>query len=91
MPLEYELVHVNRVGHELRQPAFLSETELQPGSILRHWGRDWIVDSVDARRVELRPARYRLRLRHPDGREELGAVRRYRADAPRVGHTFSTL
>jgi hypothetical protein len=91
MPVEYELVHVNRVGHERRQPAFLSETELQPGAILRHWGRDWIVDRVDGRRVELRPARYRLRLRHPDGREELGAVRRYRADAPRVGHTFSTL
>jgi hypothetical protein len=37
------------------------------------------------------PARYRIRTRHPDGREELGAVRRYRVDAPRLGHAFTTL
>jgi len=91
MAFEYELVHVNRLGHEQRHRDFLSETELQPGSILRHWGRDWIVDRVDGERVELKPARYRLRLRHPDGTEELGATRRYRPDAPRAGHTFSTI
>jgi hypothetical protein len=91
MAFEYELVHVNRLGHERRHPDFLSETELQPGALLRHRGRDWIVDRVDGERVELKPARYRLRLRHPDGWEELGAARRYRADAPRAGHTFSTV
>ncbi len=37
------------------------------------------------------PARYRLTLRHPDGREETGAFRRFRADAPRIGHQFTTL
>ena len=30
-------------------------------------------------------------LRHPDGRTEAGAFRRYRADAPRIGHAFSTI
>jgi len=29
-------------------------------------------------------------LRHPDGREEAGAFRRYRADAPTVGHQLAT-
>ena len=41
--------------------------------------------------MRLEPARYRLVLRHPDGRTEAGAFRRYRADAPRIGHTFSTI
>jgi hypothetical protein len=91
MAVEYELVHVNRVGHERRHPAFLSETELEPGSILRHQGRYWIVDAVEGDEVRLKPARYRLRLRHSDGAEELGAFRRFRPDAPRVGHAFSTL
>jgi hypothetical protein len=40
---------------------------------------------------DAQPARYRLRLRHPDGREEVGAFRRFRPDAPRLGHGFSTL
>jgi hypothetical protein len=35
-------------------------------------------------------ARYRLTLRHPDGREEVGALRRSRPDAPGLGHSFST-
>ena len=36
-------------------------------------------------------ARYRLVLRHPDGREEAGAFRRYRPDGPRLGHAFTTV
>src|SRR5437762_1570900 len=42
-------------------------------------------------RAFAKPARYRLRLRHPDGREELGAMRRFRPDSPRLGHTLTTL
>jgi hypothetical protein len=38
-----------------------------------------------------KPARYRVRLQHPDGHEELGAFRRFRPDAPRLGHAFSTI
>jgi hypothetical protein len=90
MPHSYELVHVNRLGHERDHP-YTSEDELSPGSIVRFDGRDWIVDRLEGSRVLLEPARYRLLLRHPDGREEAGAFRRFRLDAPRSGHTFSTV
>jgi hypothetical protein len=39
---------------------------------------------------ESSPARYRLVLRHADGRLERGAIRRLRPDSPRPGHAFST-
>jgi hypothetical protein len=48
------------------------------------------VDRVDDSDVHARPARYRLTLRHPDGREEAGAFRRFRPDAPTVGHQLAT-
>lgn len=60
-------------------------------------GRYWLVERVEPPegdtppRAFAKPARYRLRLRHPDGREELGAFRRFRPDGPRLGHAFSTL
>ena len=90
MPTQYELVHRTRSGSE-RMHRFTSVEPLESGSIVRLEGRDWLVASVDGTRAVLEPGRYRLRLRHPDGREELGAMRRYRADAPRFGHTFSTV
>ena len=90
MAVEYQLVHVNRLGHELTHP-YSSETELAEGDVLRVEGRDWLVDSLEGERARLEPARYRLVLRHPDGRTEAGAFRRYRPDAPRIGHTFSTV
>jgi hypothetical protein len=86
----YELVHVSRSGRERKHP-YTSDERLEPGSIVHYEGRDWLVDGLDGTRVTLKPGRYRLKLRHPDGHEELGALRRYRPDAPRVGHTFSTL
>ena len=90
MAVEYQLVHVNRLGHELTHP-FSSETELAQGDLLHVEGRDWLVDAVEGERVRLEPARYRLVLRHPDGHTEAGAFRRYRPDAPRIGHAFSTV
>jgi hypothetical protein len=90
MPRTYELVHVNRLGHELVHE-LLSDDNLEPGAIVRSEGRDWIVDRVENSRVMLEPARYRLVLRHPDGNDEAGSFRRFRPDAPRLGHTFSTL
>ena len=90
MPTTYELVHRTRSGSERVHP-FASEDELQAGSVVHYEGRYWLVESLDGTRATLKPGRYRLRLRHPDGREELGAMRRYRPDAPRVGHTFSTV
>ena len=90
MAISYELVHVTATGRERVQP-YMSEEPLAPGAVVRYDGRDWLVEQVDGSRVQLKPARYRLRLRHPDGREELGAFRRFRPDAPRAGHTFSTV
>ena len=91
----YELVHVTRTGKELVHP-YTSESALGPGDVVRLEGRDWLVGRVEEReggaaRLVAKPARYRLRIRHPSGREEIGAFRRYRPDAPRLGHTFSTL
>jgi hypothetical protein len=93
MALEYEIVRVNRLGKERVQP-FVSADELAPGSVVTLDGRDWLVDAVedgDTVRVIVKPARYRLRLRHPDGREEQGAFRRMRPDGPRLGHSFTTV
>src|SRR5436190_2715568 len=90
MAISYELMHVSRSGHERVHP-YTSEKPLVPGDVVHYEGRDWLVEELDGTRVSLKPARYRLRLRHPDGHEELGAFRRYRDDAPTVGHTFSTL
>jgi hypothetical protein len=54
-------------------------------------GRYSLVERVEQERVYAAPARYRLTLRHPDGRKEEGAFRRFRADAPAVGNQFTTL
>jgi hypothetical protein len=85
----YEVVTVNRDGAEHRRQ-YNAETELSPGSVIRLDGRDWLVEALEESRAIARPARYRLTLRHPDGHEEVGAMRRYRPDAPRVGHMFTT-
>src|SRR5919109_220599 len=90
MAVAYEIVHVNRAGRELVHQ-YTSGSSLSAGDVVHLEGRDWLVERVDGNRVHVKPARYRLRLRHPDGHEELGAFRRYRPDAPRVGHTLSTL
>jgi hypothetical protein len=90
---EYEIGTVNRAGVERVHP-FVSANELEPGSLLILDGRDWLVDALedgDTVRVVAKPARYRLRLRHPDEREELGAFRRMRPDGPRLGHSFTTI
>ena len=93
MALTYEAAALTRSGRE-RVHTYASETALGPGDVIRMSGRDWLVEQVEADtdppRLVMKPARYRLRLRHPDGREELGAFRRWRSDAPGVGHSFST-
>src|SRR5919106_1051755 len=97
MARAYEVATVNRVGNRCVH-RYTTDLELEPGQVLRLDGRFWVVarvepaeDDVLAGRVDATPARYRLRLRHPDGREEAGAFRRFRADAPRLGHAFTTL
>jgi hypothetical protein len=94
MALTYEATAFTRSGSR-RVHTYASETPLGPGDVIRMSGRDWLVERVEADtdppRVIMKPARYRLRLRHPDGREDLGAFRRWRSDAPGVGHSFSTI
>lgn len=92
----YDVVVHHRTGQEhIRR--FVSDDPLEVGSLVRLEGRYWLIESVDpdvdglTARATARPARYRLKLRHPDGSEELGAFRRFRPEAPRVGHSFSTL
>ena len=84
-----------RTGTE-RVHEFAAEDRLKPGDVLRLDGRYWLIVGIETGNDALPrtlavPARYRLRLRHPDGREELGGLRRFRPDAPRLGHSFTTL
>jgi hypothetical protein len=94
MALTYEAAAFTRSGRE-RVHTYASETALGPGDVIRMSGRDWLVERLEADtdppRLIMEPARYRLRLRHPDGREELGAFRRWRSDAPGAGHSFTTI
>jgi hypothetical protein len=62
-----------------------------PGSVVLLDGRYWLVEQIEQARAQTRPARYRLTLRHPDGRQEAGAFRRFRPDAPVPGHQLTTL
>jgi hypothetical protein len=89
--LTYEVVTRLPGGTE-RVQEYVSEEPLGPGEVLQLRGRFWLVEAVEpGDRLIARPARYRLRLQHPDGREELGAFRRFRPGSPRVGHGFTTL
>jgi hypothetical protein len=93
--LTYAVVTQNRVAKE-RVREFVSSDPLEAGSLLFLDGRWWLIDRVEPdgpdleARVYAKHARYRIRLDHPDGREELGTFRRYRPDAPRLGHAFTT-
>ena len=89
-------VETRRAGSS-RVHEYTTEGVLAPGAVLRLEGRFWLVERVeqaaeDAReRLIASPARYRVSLRHPDGREELGAFRRFRLDGPRLEHAFTTI
>ena len=91
---EYEVIAHTRAGGE-RVHRYGTDEVLEPGDVMRLEGRYWLAESVEPGnelpRVQARPARYRLRLHHPDGHDELGAFRRYRSGAPRVGHGFATI
>jgi hypothetical protein len=87
--LTYEVVTVKRAGAS-HSHAYSSETELGPGDIVVLGGRFWLISEVEDGRATATPARYRLVLRYPDGREEAGGFRRFRPGAPRLGHAFTT-
>jgi hypothetical protein len=92
----YDIAAHHRTGQE-HVHRYASDEPLQVGDVVRLEGRYWLIESVEPGGEELsgravaKPGRYRLTLRHPDGREETGAFRRWRPDAPRLGHSFSTL
>ncbi len=91
--MKYEVVTSGPTARE-RVHGYSSADPLDVGDVLRLAGRDWLVSDLedgDPPRLAARPARYRLRLRRPDGYEEVGAMRRYRPDGPTVGHGFTTL
>jgi hypothetical protein len=92
----YDVVAHHRTGQEhVRRVAW--DEPLEPGNIVLLEGRYWLIESIEtdgeglSGRALAKAARYRLTLRHPDGSEEVGAMRRFRADAPRLDHAFSTL
>ena len=93
MAITYEIATRDR-GGDKRVRRLTTGEPVEPGSVVMLDGRWWLVERVedgDAPRAEATPARYRLRLVHPDGREELGVFRRYRPGGPRLGHAFTTL
>jgi hypothetical protein len=87
--IAYEVVVVHRTGKEHVHP-YAAEEPLEPGDIIRLEGRHWLIERIEGDRAQAKPARYRLRLRYPDGREDVGAFRRFRAGSPRLGHAFAT-
>lgn len=90
MAASYDIVTRSHAGREHTR-RYTSEDRLAPGSVVLLGGRYWLVERVEEPRMYAKPARYRLILRHPDGRDEAGSFRRFRPDAPRVGHQLTTL
>jgi hypothetical protein len=90
VPTTYDIVARDQAGHE-HVHHYVSQQPLEPGSVFLLADRWWLADRIDDGRVQARRARYRLTLRHPDGRTEPGVLRRYRDGAPGVGHQLSTL
>ena len=95
--MTYEVVTRLPSGKE-RVQSYASDDPLAAGDVLRLGGRFWLLESIEEAQDETappraiaKPARYRIRLRHPDDREELGALRRIRPGSPRLGHAFTTL
>jgi hypothetical protein len=95
--MTYEVVTRLPSGKE-RVHRYASADPLRAGEVLRLGGRFWLVESIEEPQGETgvphalaKPARYRIRLRHSDDREELGALRRIRPGSPRLGHAFTTL
>ena len=106
VPHAYDIVVVNRAGlqrtiaHTSEEPLEQGEVIRLDG---RFWIVAEVGSGADTQQVEgpdahhhvaehavAKPARYRIRMRHPDGLEEVGVFRRFRTDAPRLGHAFAT-
>lgn len=96
MALTYTIVMPTRTGGE-RTHEYVSSEPLRPGEVIVIGERHWLVDRIDPAgddgngRAYAASARYRFRLRYPDGHEELGAFRRFRPGGPGLGHAFTIL
>jgi hypothetical protein len=94
--VRYEIVTVNHAGIE-RRHQYATQDELTRGDVVQLEGRYWLIEHVEvpsggtSARALAKPARYRLVLRHSVGTVEEGTFRRYRPDAPSLGHAFTTL
>jgi hypothetical protein len=86
----YEVAVRHPPGAEHVHP-YASHEPLEPGEVIRLEGRYWLIESLDGTRALAKPARYGLVLRHPDGTEEAGAIRRFGPESPGLGHAFSTI
>jgi hypothetical protein len=92
----YRIAVFRRTGKE-RVHEYASLDPLAPGDVVRLEGRYWLIAEIEPNDGSSpvlavgKPARYRLRLRHQDGREEVGGFRRVRPEAPNVGHAFTTI
>jgi hypothetical protein len=92
----YEIVTINRAGKR-HVHRYTADVALDAGDTVVLDGRHWLIVATepasgdDPTRLIATPARYRIRLIHPDGREELAALRRFRPGSPRLGHAFTTL
>ncbi len=75
----YEVVVVHRTGKEHVHP-YTTDEPLEPGDVVRLEGRHWLIERIEGNRAQAKLARYRLRLRYPDGHEDLGAFRRFRPE-----------
>ena len=80
LSVTYEITTRDRSAAK-RVHGYTTEDALAPGAIVEIGGRSWLVNRIAGEGVDAWPARYRLTLRHPDGSEEHGAFRRFRADA----------
>src|SRR4051812_6206127 len=90
MSFSYTLVIHDRADKTHSHP-YTSSEPLVKGAVVLFGTRYWLVYEVSGTIVEARAARYRLSLRHPDGDTDIGAVRRFRSDAPIVGHRLATV
>jgi hypothetical protein len=92
----YRIDLVGRSG-AVHHHTYTDDDGLHPGSVIRVEGRDLLVARIEPageggiERVVAAPARYQLLLRHGNGREEPGAMRRFRPDRPTLGHAFTTI
>ena len=106
VPHAYDIVVVNRAGlrrtiaHTSEELLEQGEVIRLDGRfwIVAEVGSGAITQQVEgpddhhhvAEHAVAKPARYRIRMRHPVGQEEVGVFRRFRTDAPRLGHAFAT-